>query len=305
MVRPALSASRGFDVLELLAMAPDRGLSLSEVARATGINPASCHAVLTVLSRRGYIVRDPASRRFALGPLPVALAVPALAAQPLLARAREAADRVAADVDLPLLISAALDDDIVGIHARADSAGRLPGLRPGERRPMQPPLGAPFLAWAGEEAIARWLARAPDGEAPEAAGERRRGLAAIRARGYEVLVRSTATSRLASELVALAASGGESALGRRTTGDGDGGAGAAQSARFHALGPNMALPEALDSDRFYDVTLLAAPLFDASGACVYNMCLGPFPEPLDGAAIARLGEVLVRACLEAMRAARV
>lgn len=290
MVRPALSASRGFDILELLALSGEQGLTLSEVSRATGINPASCHAVLGVLGQRGYVMRDPASRRFVLGPLPVALGQAARAAQPLLARAQTAADRVAAEAGLPLLISAAVGGDIVGVHVRADPAGRLPGLRLGERRPMLPPLGAPFLAWAGEAEIAAWLAKAPPGESPEASEERRRGVAAIRARGFEVLVSSTATSRLASEMAALAASA------RQATSE--------DRARFHALGPNMALPDELDPGRFYDVMLIAAPVFDAGGACLYNMCLGPFPEPLDGKEIERLGEMLMRACLEAMHASR-
>lgn len=287
MVRPALSASRGFDILELLALAPEQGMTLSELARATGINPASCHSVLGVLSERGYIVRDTASRRFALGPLPVALGQAALAAQPLLARARIAADRVAADVALPLLISAAVGGEIVGVHVRPDPSGRLPGLMLGERRPMLPPLGAPFLAWAGEEEIADWLAKAPPGETAKATQARRAGMAAIRARGFEVLVQSTATSRLASELAALG-----------------GGTRGSDGAGFHALGPNMALPEELEPQRYYDVLLVAAPVFDAAGDCRYNICLGPFPDPLDGAEIERLGEMLVRASLEAMQTTR-
>lgn len=290
MVRPALSASRGFAILELLALSAEQGLTLSEVSRATGINPASCHAVLGVLGQRGYVVREAASRRFVLGPLPVALGQAALAAQPLLARARSAADRIAAEARLPVLISAAVGGDIVGVHVRADPSGRLPGLRLGERRPMLPPLGAPFLAWAGDAAIAAWLAKAPAGESPGASEERRRGVAAIRARGFEVLVSSTATSRLASQMAALAGSA-------RQVPNEDG-------ARFHALGPNMALPEDLDPGRFYDVALIAAPVFDAAGACLYNICLGPFPDPLGGEEIERLGELLMRACLEAMHAIR-
>lgn len=290
MVRPALSASRGFDILELLALSAEQGLTLSELSRATGINPSSCHAVLHVLGERGYAVRDAASRRYVLAALPAALGQAALAAQPLLARARHAADRVGAETRLPILISAAVGSDIVGVYARADPSGRLPGLRLGERRPMVPPLGAPFLAWAGEAAIAAWLAKAPAGEAPAASEERGRGVAAIRARGFEVLVSSTTTSRLASEMAALAGSA------RTATGE--------DGARFHALGPNMALPEDLDPGRFYDVVLIAAPVFDATGACLYNMCLGPFPDPLDGKQIERLGELLMRACLEAMHTSR-
>ena len=66
----------------------------------------------------------------------------------------------------------------------------------------------------------------------------------------------------------------------------------------------MALPEDLDPGRFYDVALIAAPVFDAAGACLYNICLGPFPDPLGGEEIERLGELLMRACLEAMHAIR-
>lgn len=55
---PALE--RGLDVLELLALS-GAAMSQAEVARALGRSPSELFRVLTVLERRGYLHREPAS----------------------------------------------------------------------------------------------------------------------------------------------------------------------------------------------------------------------------------------------------
>jgi DNA-binding IclR family transcriptional regulator len=276
MPRPALSAARGLDVLDLLAATPGQGLTMSDIARATGINVASCHAVLTVLVDRGYLVRDGHDRRYRLGPAIHAAGQAALACQPLLAEAEAAARGLSAELELPVMMSAAIGGDIVGIVSVGAESGRTPLLRTGERRPRRPPIGAPFVAWSGDEAIGSWLADA----APEARPDLRRAADLIRERGFEVLVRSPQVSRRASQLLALAAPG------------------------FHPVGPDMALPDTIEPDRLYDVTMIAAPIFDRHGACAFNLCLGPFDGELSGRAILDHADRLLETCVQIMRADR-
>jgi DNA-binding IclR family transcriptional regulator len=279
MVRPALSAARGFDIIDLLAASPDRGFTLSEIARAAQINVASCHAVLNVLADRGYLVRDPQSRSFSLGPMLYAAGHAALQRQPLLEQSRAAAERIVRELDIPIAISTVIGEHIVGIVAIANSGGASTGLRVGERRPLIPPIGTPFVAWSGDDAIAQWLDRAP-GDDPAWQDALRSGIATIRARGFEVLLRTTDSTSLASELNVLAGN------------------------HFHRLGPDMSLPETIEADCSYDVTMIAAPIFDRSGACVFNMCLGPFPRMLTGAEVLDYADQLLRVCVAVMHADR-
>lgn len=291
MVRPALSASRSLDIIDLLAASPDRRFSLSEIARAAGINVASCHAVLGVLVERGYLTRDRQTRSYALGPVLYAIGQAVPEGQPLLAHALAAAQTIFGELQVPVLISAGIGDEIVGIFAISDSRGISTGLRPGERRPMVPPTGAPFIAWSGDEAIAQWLAKAPQGDPAWISGLRR-SAETIRACGFEVLLRSSGTGHLASALLEFS-SGTElvdSARPRRGS--------------FYQLAPNVTLPEKIEPDEDYDVMMIAAPIFDRQGACIYNLCVGPFPGLLSGKQVLDHADRLLRACVEVMRADR-
>ena len=251
--------------------------------RASGINVASCHAILAALAARGYVRRDPEQKTFSLGPVLVAAGEAALRSQPMLARARDVALDLARDLAVPVLLTAAVDDEMVGIFSLPDPSGHRPKLATGERRPMVPPLGAPFVAWGGEEAIAAWLVRG--GHAGEAgfAADQRRALGLIRARGFQVLLRNPDSPRLAPE------------------------AGAGYKDRMigqvDALGLVL-LPETIAPDAHYDVILIAAPVFDRSGACAYNLCLGEFASRLSGSAMLAHAERLIAASLAIMQAER-
>jgi IclR family acetate operon transcriptional repressor len=70
--------ARGLDVLELLAEEGPE-LSQTEIATSLGLPLPTVHRLCAVLSERGFLERDPASRRFRLG-MQVARLVPALLA---------------------------------------------------------------------------------------------------------------------------------------------------------------------------------------------------------------------------------
>lgn len=60
------SAGRALDILEALAVAPD-GVNFSDLARGRSIPKSSLHALLTVMTDRGYVEFDPARRTYELG----------------------------------------------------------------------------------------------------------------------------------------------------------------------------------------------------------------------------------------------
>lgn len=292
MVRPALSASRGIDIIDFLARFPGRGFTLSEIVKGTGINLASCHAVLAALSERGYVARDPGAKTWRLGPVLFAMGQVALASQPLLAATRAAAERLRAETGLPTLASTVIGEEIVGIVACNMPDGRSAGLNVGERMPLVPPVGASFLAWAGEEEVAAWLARAAPGSDEAMLAYWRDGLARIRARSFQVELHAPGGPQMADRMEEMAA--GRGAVGYKGE----------LLKLVQSLGRHPEQPGELVADARYDVILIAAPVFDHEGRCAYNLCLGGFDRPLSGGDVQGLGNKLVAVCLQVMQADR-
>lgn len=292
MARPALAASRGLDIIDFLARFPGRAFSLSEISKATRVNLASCHAILTVLAERGYASRCPRQKTYRLGPVLHAMGQVALASQPLLRQARTAAAALRDELDIPTLISTAIGEEIVGIVACDTDDGRSAGLEVGERMPLVPPVGASFVAWGSEEAIAAWFARAaPDADA-ETVRYWRDGLGRIRDRGFQVELKAPGGSEMAARMAEMA-SGSEA-----TRYEG------ALLEMVRSLGRHPQQPETIEPGTAYDLILIAAPIFDRDGACAYNLCLGGFTGSLDGAEVQALGAKLVAASLRIMQADR-
>lgn len=292
MVRPALSASRGIDIIDFLARFPGRGFTLSEIVKGTGINLSSCHAVLNALAERGYVARDPGAKAWRLGPVLFAMGQVALASQPLLAATRAAAEQLRAETGLPTLASTVIGEEIVGIVASDMPDGRSAGLNVGERMPLVPPVGASFLAWASDEEITAWLMRAAPGSGEAMLAYWRDGLARIRARSFQVELRAPGGPQMAERMTEMAA--GRGAV--RYKGE--------LLKLVQGLGRHPEQPEVLAANESYDVILIAAPVFDLEGRCAYSLCLGGFDRPLPGDEVQALGGKLVAACLQVMQADR-
>lgn len=292
MARPALSASRSIDVIDFLASFPERRFTLSEIARAAKINITSCHAVVNALASRGYLTRSPNQRTYTLGPTLVAIGQAALRSQPLVARAREAAESLWRELGIPVLLSAAIGDEILGIVSLTDAAGRSPGLRVGERMPLVAPVGAPFLAWSSDAAIEAWIARHTSPRNERSADEWRHTLALTRKRGYQVTLRAPNSLEIASLMA-------EMASGRHIPDHKE------ELVRLvNSLDREMSQPETIVPDEFYDIILIASPIFDQNGEAAFSLCLGGFAEKLTGATITDYADRLARKCLEIMRADR-
>ncbi|MEE9419062.1 MAG: IclR family transcriptional regulator [Desulfatiglandaceae bacterium] len=62
----APSVKKAFQILKLISHA-DRGLGISELARSLGIGKGTVHGITLALEEMGTIIRDPLTKRYALG----------------------------------------------------------------------------------------------------------------------------------------------------------------------------------------------------------------------------------------------
>jgi DNA-binding IclR family transcriptional regulator len=292
LVRPALAAARGIEIIDFLARFPAREFKLSEIVKGTGINIASCHAILGALRGHGYVSRCSRRKTYRLGPVLVAMGTAALASQPLVARAHELGVILRQELGLPVLLSAVIGDEIIGILALDTSDGRSAGLAVGERMPLVPPLGASFVAWGADEEIEAWLARASAEHDAETVAYWRSGLAHIRERGYQVELRSRGSSALAERMAQMAH--GSRATGYKSE----------LLKLVQTFGRQPMYVESLDPEGEYDLILLAVPIFDQEGDCAYSLCLGGFIAPMKGFEVQTLGHRLIQTSLQVMNADR-
>jgi DNA-binding IclR family transcriptional regulator len=184
MARAAPAASRAVSILSFLTAHPARGFTISELVQHLGMNIASAHATLAVLSDAGFVVRDPVHRTYVLGPALTATGYAALDQHPAVAASIAQADVLARELDAEVGVSALAGRDIVLVARRGPSPASPGAGYPGDRTPLLAPFGAVFMAWATEDAITTWLER---GAVSSAAAEQyRRALAGIRERGFSV-----------------------------------------------------------------------------------------------------------------------
>ena len=187
MGRQVPAVERALEILELLADHPQEILGLSEIARTLTMNKASCHATLTLLADRGYLIRH-ADKTYSLGPAILPLANSFLHDQDALPQARVEMAAVTRELNLDCMASCIVDDEIV-VLAHTPSPGSFGiNMRVGARFPLVPPVGTVFLAWANRERVRHWLAGVGAGAT---AAQRERyldALAVVRDRGYSVAI---------------------------------------------------------------------------------------------------------------------
>jgi len=248
--------------------------------------------VLTTLTNRGYLVRSGNDKTYKLGLSLIAVGHGAEKSQPIAVRAMEAADRLCTELGVGALLTTAVGEEILAVYALEGPTGRNPGMHDGERLPLVAPFGAPFLAWASEAEMDAWLARGTKPEDPAIAGRILRDIAIIKKRGYQMHFTTGGTNSFGALISEMAAS--ESVADYKSK----------ISSLANAFHYHMEQPEDIDEEASYEVTLIAAPIFDRDGNAVFNLGVGGFTGPLSGKAINRYAERLLVACLEVMRSER-
>jgi DNA-binding IclR family transcriptional regulator len=270
------------DVVELLAAAPDAAFSLSDIARRTGQNVATCLAVTATLAERGWLARDPQTKAFSTGPVLRALNSPkptgyaaALAARSeLLLLADELGmQATSAVVEGPSLVLI----EVVG----GDDGERLIG----GRVPLVPPFGSVFVAWTSEPAQQDWLERARDLDTAHLQAIRD-DLALTVERGYSVEWLTEPAIRLRRLIAELPELPGADALR------------CGLSDVLADLTRSGYLGRTPDANAHLPVSVITAPIADRDGVVVADVAVQPL-RPMTADEIADVGERVIRAAARA------
>ncbi len=276
MARPALAATRAVAVLDFLAAHVREQHTLSDLAARLDINLASTHAVLNALAEAGYVVRHPRLKSYALGPSVVALGSAALERHPAIDHARDEARRLGEETQLGVSVTAVAGDEIVFLARAGEHRPRGIGAQVGVRIPLEPPIGAVFVAWRDP---AKWLARCAD---PDAMAE---VLEEVRSLGWAVGIESDASHAAVRDTEPIRPSSPRSPVDMA----------AGLRARSYQV------VSSLEAGTQFDVVMIAAPVFDPSGESLVAITLDGFPPGLSREEVLAYAEQVRDAALVATR----
>lgn len=268
MPRPALSADRALQVIDVLVAHPTQRFTLTELSRRTSINPASAHALLAVMLRAGYVQRHPEHKTYTLGPALVAAGETALEQLPALRMARDRLGSLSDELQLEVVLTSPTEEEIIFVaRAGRPSAFGLV-LHVGQRVPLHPPIGSVFLAWSSEDKVGRWLARAEPALTPADVEHQLHTLQAVRERGFSIGLESSARQGF-----------GQAMLEERGS----------ITDLLAALGQVPYQLDVVEEQATYDVTMIAAPIFDANREIVAALTLVGFAPGLAAPDIMNVG----------------
>jgi len=139
-VRRALDLLRSFEP-------PPHNRGISELARELGLSKGTVHLLAGVLEEEGFLERDPASRRYRLGPAVFRLAA---AAEPdLRLAAREPLHLLYTDTSFPAYLAILVGGRAVVVERAGPTLSFLAALDVGTPLPLHSSaLGKALLAWA-------------------------------------------------------------------------------------------------------------------------------------------------------------
>lgn len=176
-------------IVEALVDGPTLGVS--ELSDRTGASKASVFRILATLERRGYVAKDPVSRKYRPGPRLLAIACGLVSGHDLVQGARPVLAALHAEFDETVNLGILSEGQVLYLDILESSHGLRMAARVGSRHPLHTTaLGKAILAWLPADEARRLL--------PERRFERRtprsvtawpsleRQLAAFRKQGYAV-----------------------------------------------------------------------------------------------------------------------
>ncbi|MBJ7466902.1 MAG: helix-turn-helix domain-containing protein [Mycolicibacterium sp.] len=186
MARRSPQTERLVEMVEYLAADPHREYQLTELARLVNLDAATCHPMLTELTRVGWLVKDRVRKTYRLGPRLIAVGASAQSSLQIATYARPEMQRVSTETGVPACLFIPSSDDLVIAdltYPDGNDSGHLP-LQAGDHIEFGPPLGAVLAAWAGQYTVDTWLRRVEPG--PDDPGRTWQILRTIRERRFSV-----------------------------------------------------------------------------------------------------------------------
>jgi DNA-binding IclR family transcriptional regulator len=195
---------------------------------------------------------------------------------------------IAEELDLDVILTTVLDHSIVVVGKTSAAELERNDLRVlylSQRIPLAPPIGAIFVAWWDPTRINEWLSAAHDVWAPDRRRRYLDALAATRSRGYSVsAIARDDLNQVREILGSIDALSAEGDLSSTLDGFID------QVRNSEGYMVTRLAPSAL-----YELSSIAAPVFDRSGQVALAITLKGFDEPVGAPEIEKLGERLVSA----------
>ena len=271
-----------------LAGQPGRAFTVSELARALGQNRATCQAILLSLEGVDW-VRQGDRKAWGLGPGLIPLGDAAETSLPGIDAMRSGVAGLHERLGVEALATIATGGEIV-VVAHAGGSSILPAaMRVGQAIPFVPPFGLVFVAWSGDEAFSRWLARSAAPMSRRDVTRCRRAAGLARELGYCMTLDPVTRRSLGSVMARLAREPRS----------------AESVARRDRLMQAMTHDEYLVVDpdplRAPPVSQLAAPVFGPAGEVVAAISLVASPQQISVGNAARLADALM-ACARGVSA---
>ncbi|MFD4369622.1 IclR family transcriptional regulator [Rhodococcus sp. NPDC058521] len=255
---------RVVQVLDFLVARKGRQFGLSELARQLDISKPTCLGIASALVDGGYLIRDPVSKSYGLGPALIAAgraAQQGFAAGPI---AREHLAKLRERFETTCTASAVVGDRIAVLELTSP-----PGVRPtvkvGEVYPFAPPVGLMYVLWDGDERLEAWLRREPTLPVQLDRERLQRVATECRRDGYLVETLTPVGRQLHALMAGVAAHALPTDL-RDVLGE-----------MVSSLGERVYLRDSdVESADGHPVSLIAAPTFDAEGhqAMVLTLYVG-------------------------------
>lgn len=245
-------------ITRLLAAHPDEGFTITDLARRLRMNKATFYPMVVALAEAGWLVRDPWTKTYRLGPELITLGEAAATSLPAVPLARPAMVELATELGVTCAAFTAADGTVTLVDQVWDPRSTTQPLRPGLWARVRAPFGAVFVAW-DDDALDAWVGDAE-------ARPYRRAIEASRTRGYVV--------ELSVPGVAVPGTGSVNAM--------------------LDAGPELLLGD-IDRRATYAVSTVEAPVFDAPMRVAMSLVLVGLPRTMTGKDVDGYGKRLVDA----------
>lgn len=268
--------ARALAILDLLMANPHQAFGLTEMTRRLNLNKATCHAILTTMANYGFLVQHPKTKAYRLGPSIIAAGNAAFAQFPVLEYARPELESLQSDLDIGFAVTGRSKQHMVLLALYGQASELIDSFQLGLRLPNTAPVAACFTAFSPAKHLEAWLTRAHEsrGGYNEKLDQKLRvSVIGIRARGYEVTLKTRAEAELTRELSRIHNSWSLTELED------------AANRYQHDLCDEQYHLDRIDPKARYDVSTISVPVFVENKLPVVCFVAGSFKQPVTGAEI--------------------
>jgi DNA-binding IclR family transcriptional regulator len=268
--------ARALAILDLLMANPTQAFGLTEMTRRLNLNKATCHAILTTMANYGFLVQHPKTKAYRLGPSIIAAGNAAFAQFPVLEYARPELESLQNELNIGFAVTgrSKLHQVLLALYGQA--SGLIDSFQLGLRLPNTAPVAACFTAFSPARELEAWLSRAHHsrGGYDEKLDQKLRvSVIGIRARGYEVTLRTRAEAELTRELEAIHQAWSLTALET------------AANKYQHDLCDEYYHLDRIDPKARYELSTISVPIFVDKEEPVMCFVAGSIDKPVTGTQI--------------------